>query len=155
MCGGCYAFAVVDVIQSQYLIARGVDTDLSEQQVLDCSVAWPGNYGCDGGWRDYAMMYIMYYGLQQESQRPYKAATNACPSPVQGDFKIDQWSIYYGCDNFKTAVRRGPISVGVAATSWGPYASGVYECNDQDTVINHSVVLVGYTVEGHWIIKNC
>jgi len=63
LCGSCYAFATVGVVESQYLIVKGVDSDLSEQQVVDCSSDYIGNYGCQGGWRDYAMMYIQAYGL--------------------------------------------------------------------------------------------
>jgi C1A family cysteine protease len=136
------------------LIVKGLDTDLSEQQVMDCSSDYFGNYGCWGGWRDYAMMYIQAYGLVKESTLPYTATKKTCNTGY-GDYKISQWSIIYGCDNFRTAVRRGPIAVGVAASSWADYASGVYECDSRDTIINHSVILAGYTVEGHWIIKNC
>lgn len=130
------------------MIAKATDSDLSEQQVVDCSSAYFGNYGCLGGWRDYAMMYIQTYGLVTESAYPYTGSLDNCKinHPDETGFKIDQWSIYYGCDYFKTAVRRGPISVGVAASSWAAYESGVFECNaEQDTTINHSVILVGYT----------
>ena len=127
-CGSCYSFAAVGIVESQYLIVKGLDTDLSEQQVMDCSSDYFGNYGCWGGWRDYAMMYIQAYGLVKESTLPYTATKKTC-NTGHGDYKISQWSIIYGCDNFRTAVRRGPIAVGVAASSWADYASGVYECD--------------------------
>lgn len=45
------------------------------------------------------------------------------------------------------------MAVGVDARSWSKYASGLLSCSAA-VQVNHAVVLVGYTVEGHWIVKN-
>jgi cathepsin L len=45
------------------------------------------------------------------------------------------------------------VAVGVDARTWAKYTSGLLNCFSPSEV-NHAVVLVGYTVEGHWLIKN-
>lgn len=51
----------------------------------------------------------------------------------------------------------GPVSVGLYANSgFDYYSNGVYSgCpSGSQNYINHAVLLVGYTSDGHWIIKN-
>ncbi|KAF1741859.1 hypothetical protein MXB_1409 [Myxobolus squamalis] len=47
-CGSCYAFGVIDAIESQFAIHTGVLPHLSKQEIVDCSWKY-GNYGCYGG----------------------------------------------------------------------------------------------------------
>ena len=56
---------------------------------------------------------------------------------------------------------KGPLSVAVAASDWsGLYEGGVFDgCDyDQDIIINHGVLLVGYGTDDdlgdYWIVKN-
>ena len=46
-----------------------------------------------------------------------------------------------------------PIAVGVGASSWSGYESGIFSC-PEDPNVNHAVLLVGYTSLQHWIVKN-
>ncbi|KAH0616058.1 hypothetical protein JD844_026866 [Phrynosoma platyrhinos] len=46
MCGGCWAFSVVGIVESVYAIKRKFLEKLSVQQVIDCSY---NNSGCHGG----------------------------------------------------------------------------------------------------------
>lgn len=51
----------------------------------------------------------------------------------------------------------GPVSIGIYATStFSSYSSGVYSgCPaGSSAYINHAVLLVGYTSNGDWIVKN-
>lgn len=51
----------------------------------------------------------------------------------------------------------GPIGIGIyASSSFSSYSSGVYSgCpSDSSSMINHAVLLVGYTTNGDWIVKN-
>jgi hypothetical protein len=45
------------------------------------------------------------------------------------------------------------VGVDASGSVWRNYESGILSCFSPSGV-NHAVVLVGYTVEGHWIIKN-
>jgi cathepsin L len=53
----------------------------------------------------------------------------------------------------------GPVAVSVAAQTWHPYISGIFDDCDRDTVIDHAAALVGYSKDEdsgdkYWIIKN-
>eukprot|EP00178_Gracilaria_changii_P004244 TRINITY_DN1665_c0_g1_i2.p1 TRINITY_DN1665_c0_g1~~TRINITY_DN1665_c0_g1_i2.p1 ORF type:complete len:132 (-),score=12.78 TRINITY_DN1665_c0_g1_i2:1056-1451(-) len=53
--------------------------------------------------------------------------------------------------------QHGPVSIGLYAnTGFNYYSSGIYSgCpSNSQYFINHAVLLVGYTSEGHWIVKN-
>ena len=58
-----------------------------------------------------------------------------------------------GCKDLRNAVRKGPIAVSICATGWQNYGSGVFPCQPP-AKINQAVLLVGYTPELNWIIKN-
>jgi C1A family cysteine protease len=149
-CGSCYAFAVVGVTESMHMISRGsYFPDLSEQQIVDCSTE---NSGCGGGWRDKAMNYIKNNGLVSEFSYPYTGAKGSCKQS-SGTWKVNSVTLHSGCAALRQAVRKGPIAVGVAASSWSFYGSGIYQCPSTGSV-NHAVMLVGYTSVRDWIIKN-
>ena len=64
-------------------------------------------------------------------------------------------------DAMKKAVATiGPISVGVDATNWGPYSTGILvDPSCSAARINHAVLVVGYGTEAstgrdYWIVKN-
>jgi len=47
------------------------------------------------------------------------------------------------------------VSVAVDASKWHLYSSGVFNnCKSLKSAANHAGLLVGYTSEGHWIVKN-
>lgn len=45
-CGACWAFSIVDTVESAYAIKGHPLTELSVQQVIDCSYM---DNGCNGG----------------------------------------------------------------------------------------------------------
>ena len=47
MCGSCWTFSAVSVLESSYAIKYGELIKLSEQQFVDCTKE---SYGCDGGY---------------------------------------------------------------------------------------------------------
>lgn len=54
-------------------------------------------------------------------------------------------------------VDHGPIAVGVSSAfnDFFNYDSGVFDgCRNYGGEVDHAVLLVGFTPEGHWIIKN-
>jgi len=47
------------------------------------------------------------------------------------------------------------VSVTVDASNWRLYSSGEFnDCVPFKYAANHSALLVGYTSEGNWIVKN-
>lgn len=53
----------------------------------------------------------------------------------------------------KVLIKKGPLLVGVSSENkaWRFYKKGIH--SDNNTIINHGVVLMGYTKD-YWIIKN-
>ena len=60
-------------MESYNKIAGGGLMRLSPQQLVDCAsnAAW-GNFGCDGGFVDYAFGYTGVYPMMEEKNYPYK-----------------------------------------------------------------------------------
>lgn len=147
-CGSCWAFSAVGVLES-WLLFKGQNTDLSEQQLVDCSRP-QGNQGCNGGWPHSALTYIQNNGITTQTAYPYVAKDQACKTQG-GSYKIAGYTSYSGCNGLSSQINNSPVSVTVDATNWSPYRSGVF--TNCATGINHAVLLVG-VVGGAWKIKN-
>ena len=147
-CGSCWAFSAVGTLESYYLF-KGQTTNLSEQQLVDCTRA-QGNQGCNGGWPSSALSYVRANGIAATSEYPYVARDQACQRNG-GAWKISGVSSFNGCNGLSSQINNSPVSVTVDATNWSPYRSGVF--SNCAANINHAVLLVG-VVGGTWKIKN-
>lgn len=98
-----------------------------------------------------AYKYVKDKGITTQDIYPYKGITNNCRKDG-GDFKISGYVNVTNCNDLENALTKGPVSVAVDATNWGPYINGTFEkCQ---TTLNHGVLLTGQTFEGHWVVKN-
>jgi C1A family cysteine protease len=123
----------------------------SEQDLVDCSKSY-GNNGCNGGWTDYAYKYIRDKGIATQTDYPYQARDQACNDKVTRAQNISSFVDVPGCSELMTAVKSQPVSVGVDASNWSPYQSGVFD--NCESSINHGVLLVGVANNSYWIVKN-
>ena len=152
ICGSCWAFSAVGTIESNVAIKKStIPGKYSEQQLVDC--LYPN--GCNGGWPATAMSFILYHGLAS-SAYAYTAVGSICKetSYSRGRFLKSPGFNYISSTNSAVAAQllKGPISVCVDASKWGPYASGVFKCTTAN--INHAVVLVGVSSTGTWKLRN-
>lgn len=149
-CGSCWAFSAVAGLESAKLVEEGSTEIFSEQDLVDCSTAY-GNHGCNGGWTDNGFKYIKDRGIATNASYPYTARDGLCSKDVPRAQRISGYVDVPGCDNMFNALTSRPISVGVDASVWSTYKSGILStCGFQ---INHGVLLVGATEE-YWKIKN-
>jgi cathepsin F len=162
-CGSCWTFSTTGNIEGINAIKKGVITQLSESQILDCDNV---NEGCYGGWMHQAMIYVKDNGIESEIDYPYV--------PLQGNCKHDKSKVAVRIDGYKfiTNNRRprnedeikailyqnGPLSVAVDAGSFQFYTGGIFDLECSKILLNHAVLIVGYgeTSKGtkFWVIKN-
>ena len=50
-------------------------------------------------------------------------------------------------------MKAAPIAVSISSSGWESYTNGLLSCPVNATV-DHSALLVGYTKENNWILKN-
>lgn len=159
-CGSCWSFSTTGAVEGAWYIAKGELVSLSEQQLVDCSVA-QGNNGCNGGMMDYAFTYIIQNGgICSEDSYPYLAANGTCRActPVA---KIQRYVDV--TPNNETAlmiaVAKQPVSVAVEADGfdWQFYSGGVVT-DSCGVNLDHGVLVVGYGMDasagGYWKVKN-
>lgn len=134
--------------------------DLSEQGIIDCA---SGNSGCGGGSITSSLAYAARSGLCGEAAYPYAARKGACRASSCD--VLAQPSSYANIASseasLEAAVRKGPVTVAVAASSgaWQNYASGVMSGSACGTNTDHAVLLVGFGTDAttglnFWLVKN-
>jgi hypothetical protein len=150
-CGSCWAFSAVGALESMNLIKGNSLTTYSEQELVDCD---PADHGCQGGLPHHAFEYVDKNGLSGDGDYPYKGVKESC-SASKYTPKINPTAFEMCSGNEGTlskCLANGPVSVGVDASYWQHYHSGVL-----DACIcirpNHAVLAVAQT-DGVWTIKN-
>lgn len=74
--GSCWSFSVTGAIEGINAIVTGDLISLSEQELVDCDST---NYGCDGGYMDYAFEWIISNGgIDTEADYPYTGVDGTC-----------------------------------------------------------------------------
>ncbi len=160
-CGSCWSFSATGALEGAWFVKRHTLTNLSEQQLVDCSTD-EGNQGCNGGLMDYAFQYAMANGLTTEAAYPYTATGhNVCkakglPVAVKASGFTDvptnsQLALM-------TAVVQQPVAVAIEAdeNAFQFYSSGVLT-KPCGTNLDHGVLLVGYGSQGgldYYKVKN-
>src|SRR5271165_3950549 len=90
-CGSCWAFGTTAELEEALRIFK-VSTDiLSEQELVSCA---PFD-GCNGG--DFANAYQQSPGQSLDSEFPYSAQDERCPSNLSHKYQLQSWS-YIGND---------------------------------------------------------
>jgi len=171
-CGSCWTFGTTETVESYFAFkSTGELTDLSEQQILDCTPNpndCGGTGGCGGGTPELAYAQIIKTGgMTTEWTYPYRSyfGTNYTCSVSSKSF-MAQLSGYTVLPSNKYApimshiATVGPLAINVDASTWSEYESGVFNgCNQANPDIDHVVQLIGYgtdasTKSDYWLIRN-
>eukprot|EP00850_Spirogloea_muscicola_P022183 SM000281S10751 [mRNA] locus=s281:42191:53518:- [translate_table: standard] len=160
-CDSCWAFSATAAVSSLVAIATGVLPDLSEQQLLDCTV---NKAGCTGGWPASAIDYIAKNSIATEDQYPYDGRNETCLLPtgagIRQTARVAGWESVPAEDAFSLmqAVSMQPIIVGIQAdqNDIQAYINGTFSgvCGED---LNHAVVVVGYDTTVAvpvWFVRN-
>jgi len=166
-CGSCFAFSVVGNMEGVYKITNGVLANMSVQQVVNCDhecSEYKGEQvcdsGCAGGLMTNALTYAVKNGMTSWERIPYwNHSLGWCNyNSTLTMFTFKDWRAVNGDEVDMVAALNeiGPLSVGVDATLWRFYRSGLFSlpCGKK---MNHGVLLVGYGLhkeKEYWLIKN-
>ncbi|CDW86181.1 cysteine protease [Stylonychia lemnae] len=166
-CGGCYCFTMIAALESALLIKnkekyQGID--LSEQQIIDCSVNY-GAFGCNGGFEFQAGYLMTNTRVAFEKLYPYLGRNKECNKTLSNDSSVPpiKQTLYKTGRHssiMKMTLMNQPYAIGISSSSevFRFYSSGVITSYDCSQNIDHSVLLIGwgktnYNLE-YWIIKN-
>ena len=160
-CGSCWSFSATGSIEAIHAIKTGKLLNISEQNLVDCSVDY-GNKGCQGGSMEAAFKYVIDNGLCSEKSYPYTGVEGNC---MDCDPIINISSYRDIIPNHeeipKLIVHQQPVSVAIQANlrSFQLYSSGVYSDPSCGTKLDHGVLIVGYghvpfSEMDYWIVKN-
>ncbi|XVE88209.1 hypothetical protein DITRI_Ditri19aG0050500 [Diplodiscus trichospermus] len=161
-CGSCWAFSTTGAIEGINALVTGDLISLSEQELVDCDGT---NYGCDGGYMDYAFEWVINNGgINTETDYPYTGVDGTC-NITKEETKVVSIDGYQDVEESDSAllcaVAQQPVSVGIDASSidFQLYTGGIFDgsCSDNPYDIDHAVLIVGYGSEDgedYWIVKN-
>jgi len=156
-CGSCWAFATAGALEGRLAIKTGQLRVLSEQHLIDCAKNVDGTQcckGCDGGWMTDGYTFVkLNDGIASNASYPYEAKDLTCRYDPQSKSGTSLGYEYVEEDDEQAlmrAVAQGPVAVGIDATNWSAYKTGVFKCKTllnalfYTPTINHGVVVVGY-----------
>ena len=134
---GCWAFAAIGVTEAlvRLYYNRLIDCDLSEQEVISCSIECGSN--AEGGKTSSALGWISSYGVSEDSCFPFFDCDTLCEvkrTPNDTIYLSGTFRIYnHNSDSIKKALIK-----------YGPSASGIYYIRN-NTFRGHAMVLTGYS----------
>lgn len=163
-CGSCWAFGTVAQLESLmqiYFSNPNLNPDLSEQFIVSCDTS---DYGCDGGYMNRVYNFIRSTGTPDESCFPYQAADRPC-SERCADWasrvhKIASWSWVCQSRLNNTTIKNAVYSNGPVTCTFDvyndffSYSSGCYKHVTGAYAGGHAVLIVGWTTDSCWIVKN-
>ena len=173
-CGSCFAFAASEMLEDYLFMSSGLMYNLSPQMAASCTPnpgSCGGSGGCSGGTAEIVFDYLASGNpaakMAQEYQYGYvsyfgddiKCEIDQVPNLINvKGLTYLQGNNYTELMNAVAQV--GPVSIGVDASEWHNYESGVFNgCDQKNPDVNHAVVLYGYgideaTGQKYWNIRN-
>ncbi len=166
-CGSCWGFAAVGSYEACYKLVNGIETDMSEQQLLDCGTSGGNPVGnCLGGTLGAAYNSLVVNGASKESALPYTGVQGACSNPaasyhpVTWGWILTDYTLYKVQDIKDALVKYGPLGVRMlipTGSVFSGYTSGVWKetVAIDPNAVGHFVTLVGWDdSKKAWLIKN-
>ncbi|XP_052744699.1 cathepsin O [Bicyclus anynana] len=164
LCGACWAFSTIGVMEAMAAINTGKFSSLSVQEAIDC--AGLGNGGCAGGDICLLLDWLLLTdtAVQPDTEYPLRLMNGVCQKKSNATgVRVQKFT----CDDLvgseekiiESIATHGPVTVAVNALTWQNYLGGViqYHCSGSPKELNHAVQLVGYDLTAevpYYIAKN-
>jgi cathepsin B len=152
-CGSCWAFGATEALSDRFCIA-GKDVILAPQDPVSCD---RNNYGCDGGYLNYAWSYLTNTGAVTDACWPYTSGTGdsgVCRTSCSGS---GQTWLKYKCKASSTVhpltvsaiqtelYNNGPVEAGFTVyEDFFNYKSGVYYHKAGAQAGGHAIKIIGW-----------
>lgn len=164
-CGSCWAFSVVETVESAYAMKSGKRAEpLSPQQLISCDQF---ANGCEGGDTAEAMGWLERDGVVVVPEQVYPFNSGSGDkTPCRTDLPNEGVRLLnYSAGNLAKNEQEvidilctyGPLSVAVDAVSWQDYVGGVIQHHCPPGDLDHAVQIVGFNFEGpvpYYIVRN-
>jgi len=157
-CGSCWAFCTIHALEGNYNIQYRNSPAFSPQQLVDCD---RNNLGCNGGWPDSALNYLVKNGMANSTSYPYtsgktgKAGTclekNVKLNKIVTGFESCPWGKCTRSQQ-RALLTKGPLIVVVDADG-DTKSSSVFQHYKSGIIVtscdkpNHGVVLTGIDID--------
>ena len=116
-CGSCWSFSATGAMEGAWALHSGDLIELSEQQLIDCSVEY-GDLACNGGLMDNAFEYAIDNNMCSEASEPYLSEFEMCKSCKSVANFTSCVDVTPGNElHLKTALTKNPVSVAIDANS--------------------------------------
>jgi hypothetical protein len=151
-CGSCWAFSATATFEARLALSGKSSYKASEQEALDCS---DKNYGCNGGWYEAVWKWSQAKNFCTLASYKYKHVKGSCKqSTCDGREHSSSYKMVAKSESaMYDALKTGPISIAVDASTWSSYRGGVMTTCGHG--MDHAVVLAGYNKEKDaWVIRN-
>lgn len=164
-CGGCWAFAVADAVESRYAIRHNAPVvELSIQELIDCDHDGV-NEGCIGGNLPEGYDYVIdMAGICTKHDYPFKGYEQYCKrrqcKNISGAIRDYGIVVPNNEIALKEAVAQGPVAIAIEADADAMqfYQSGILTSKKCGVNVDHAVTMVGYGQDSkgrkYWKIKN-
>jgi len=165
-CGSCWAVASIGALEMHTELNSGNATPLSLNRLVHC-VQNPkhcgGTGGCDGATAELAFEYVKHGGIVAESEDTTDSKEEVCEKTTSGLRTVTSGFVRLPSNNgdmlLRAVAQHGPVAVSIDASLWQPYQTGVFDSCPPDAIVDHSVLLIGYGLDGYsgaktWLLRN-
>lgn len=167
-CSGSWSLAAAAVLESAAAKAGRPLESLSAQQLIDCNKG--GNKACEGGsfanafayWKNHRSTSAQSYPYANGETRACRMASGAGPRVATTGMAIPpctsgDCTSQNEAEIINALATYGPLAVMLDLSQLQLYAGGVISaesgCSSRGESLNHAATLVGYSPQGHWILR--